>query len=123
MQNDLHEMNHNISRLVAIMDQQTKFFSTLQNKGFFERTDASGGGAPPTNPPPPTNGHAPMDMDPPDFVPIPRRQRRGRAQEPKLKGLPTQRDPDDVLLAVRGSFVFRPCTIDALDRRRTRFVH
>lgn len=45
-----------------------------------------------------------MDVDGPLFVPIPRRPRRGRAQEAKPKGLPTQRDEQDVLLAVRCNY-------------------
>lgn len=107
-------MTHNISRLVNLMDQQTQFFSTLQARGFFERAAPTNGpsraGAPPPPPPPPPppSSHTaaedvPMDVDEPAFVPIPRRPRRGRAQEIKPKGLPTQRDAQDVLLAVRAS--------------------
>lgn len=103
MSRDLHELNSNMSRLVTLVDQQTQFFSTLQNRGFFSaspRGPSSGGAAPQRD------GGEPMDVDDPLFAPIPSRPRRGRTHEPKRKGLPTARDADDVALAVR--VCFRP---------------
>ncbi|OJT09661.1 hypothetical protein TRAPUB_13857 [Trametes pubescens] len=95
IKHDLHQMNFNISRLVTLVDQQTQFFSTLQARGFFERSAPQGrGGSPPRSSPP-----ADMDVDPPPFSSIPRRTRRGRTKEKKQKGLPIARDDADVILA------------------------
>ncbi|KAL1944055.1 hypothetical protein VTO73DRAFT_3873 [Trametes versicolor] len=112
MSRDLHELNSNMARLVTLVDQQTQFFSTLQNRGLFNAStrgsSGGGGGAAPQR-----DEDDRMDIDDPLFAPIPPRPRRGRTQEPKRKGLPTARDADDVNLANQ----IREVTRDLMHRK------
>ena len=86
IQHSLNQLNHNMGRLVTLVDQQIKFFSTMQARGWgpprSERRQEPAGSS---------------NVDPA----TPHRLRRRVARDPKPTELPANRNPVKVSLAVR----------------------